>query len=128
LDESHVHHKIALKWFAKPGLDWGVSAFTEAGFLRFMTNPEGGRRTMEATTAVLVDLANQPGYRFWPDTEGWTTLAAPFIERMFGRHQHIIDAYLLGLAVKEGGALVTMNRTIQVLAGTELRRHVMLLE
>lgn len=127
LDESHVHHKIALEWFETPGLDWGVCAFTEAGFLRFMTNPKGGGRTMESTTAVLADLAAQPGYRFWPVAEGWKILSEPFSERIFG-HQQVTDAYLLGLAVKEGGALVTMDRGIQALAGAELKQYVVVLE
>jgi hypothetical protein len=59
--------------------------------------------------------------------DDWTTLAAPFIERVFG-HQQITDAYLLGLAVKEDGILVTMDKAIKYLAGTKYSRNVLLLE
>ena len=59
--------------------------------------------------------------------EGWATLAAPFRERVFG-HQQITDAYLLGLAVREGGVLVTMDKAIRYMAGTQYGKHVLVLE
>lgn len=127
LDKDHNHHKRVLQWFETPGLDWGVCAFTEAGFLRLATNPRIGSRTMAAGTTILADLANRPGYRFWPVSAGWSTLAAPFSERIFG-HQQVTDAYLLGLAVKEDGILVTLDKAILYLAGAQYRQRVLLLE
>jgi hypothetical protein len=76
---------------------------------------------------VLAALTDHPGYRFWPMVDDWTTLAAPFIEQVFG-HQQITDAYLLGLAIKEDGILVTMDRAIQYMAGAKYRKNVLLLE
>lgn len=127
LNKDHVHRGLVLKWFDDPGLDWGVCPLTEAGFLRVATNPKFGSRTMAAAAAILADLATHPGYRFWPVTVGWATLAAPFTERIFG-HQQVTDAYLLGLAVKEAGVLVTLDKAILYLAGPQHSKHVLLLE
>ena len=126
-DPDHVHHRTVAKWFDSPGLDWGLCAFSVAGFLRFSSNPNAGAYSVEEATQVLADLVNYPGYRFWPISTGWATLAAPFLQRVFG-HQQITDAYLLGLAVKEGGVLVTMDKGIKYLAGAQYSKNVLLLE
>ncbi len=55
------------------------------------------------------------------------TLTAPFAARIFG-HQQVTDAYLLGLAIKENGVLVTFDKGIQYMAGAEFSRNVLLLE
>jgi toxin-antitoxin system PIN domain toxin len=126
-EPEHTHHRTAVRWFHTPGLDWGVCAFTEAGFLRVSSNPKSGSHTVEEAAAVLTALASHPGYRFWPIAEGWNTLAAPFTERVFG-HQQINDAYLLGLAIRENGVLATFDRAIRYIAGAEYSRNVLLLE
>lgn len=126
-EPKHVHHQAVMRWFNTPGLDWGLCAFSEAGFLRVATNSNAGSYTVKESTAVLTAWASHPGYRFWPITEGWATLAAPFQQRVFG-HQQITDAYLLGLAVKEHGVLVTLDKAIKFLAGAEFSKNVLVLE
>jgi uncharacterized protein len=51
----------------------------------------------------------------------------PFQERLFG-HRQVTDAYLLGLAIKNKGRLVTLDRGIEVLAGEGHGQHVTVLE
>jgi hypothetical protein len=126
-DEAHVHHRAATRWFATPGLDWGVCAFSEAGLLRISINQNLGKLSVEDASAVLASLAATPGYRFWPISTGWADLAAPFSDRVFG-HQQIADAYLLGLAIKENGILVTIDRAILYMAGPLYRNHLLVLE
>ncbi len=126
-EQDHEHHQTVTKWFDTPGLDWGLCAFSEAGFLRVSTNPKVGKLTVEEATQVLAAMASHPGYRFWPISTGWADLAAPFLERVFG-HRQIADAYLLGLAVKEDGVLVTMDKAIQYLAGAQCSKNVLVLE
>jgi toxin-antitoxin system PIN domain toxin len=126
-EPEHVHHQTVMKWFNTPGLDWGLCAFSEAGFLRVTTNPKAGSHSVQESTRVLADLANHRGYRFWPISAGWAALAAPFHERVFG-HQQITDAYMLGLAVKENGVLVTMDKAIKFLAGAQYSKNVLVLE
>lgn len=127
-DENHVHHRMVSKWYETTGRhDFGLCAFTEAGFLRVTTNPRAGSYSIEEAADVLASLSENEGYRYWPIREGWASLAEPFIERVFG-HQQITDAYLLGLAVKEGGVLVTMDKAIGYLAGAKYRKNVLVLE
>lgn len=125
-DKDHQYHLLAQNWLSTPNLDWGVCAFTEAGFLRVATHPRYGSHSMEGATAILRGLVRLPGYRFWAASASWIMLAAPFKERIFG-HQQVTDAYLLGLAVKENGILVTLDKAIGYLAGPDYREHVLLL-
>jgi toxin-antitoxin system PIN domain toxin len=128
MDEDHIHHKIVAKWFDASAEDeFGVCAFTETGFLRVTTNPKTGSHSIEEALDAQASLNNHAGYRFWPMTEGWASLVEPFCERVFG-HQQITDAYLLGLAVKEGGVLVTLDKAIRYMAGTQHSGHVLVLE
>ncbi|HEY4380925.1 MAG TPA: TA system VapC family ribonuclease toxin [Acidobacteriaceae bacterium] len=130
VDPDHQHHQAMHSWFQSSGHhDWGICPLTEAGFVRVTTNPAYGRgpRTIAQAGAILAGIPRSPGYRFWPITESWGTLTAPFSARLFG-HQQATDAYLLGLAVREGGVLVTFDKGIQYLAGPEYSKHVQLLE
>jgi hypothetical protein len=90
-------------------------------------NPKVGRLTAKKASALLAALARHPGYCYWPITDGWGALAAPFRDRVFG-HQQITDAYLLGLAIKEDGILVTIDRTVHSMAGPQYNRHVLVLQ
>jgi hypothetical protein len=82
---------------------------------------------MEEATMMLASLTRLPGYRFWPITTGWADLAAPFRDRVFG-HRQITDAFLLGLAAKENGILVTLDKAIRYMAGPQYGKHVLVLE
>ena len=129
-DHDHEHHQAIQKWFISSGkTDWGVCPLTEAGFIRITTNPayRPMSRTTAQATVILADFATHPGYRYWPITEKWTVLTAPFSARLFG-HQQVTDAYLLGLAVKEKGVLVTFDRGIRYLAGSKYSRNLLVLD
>ena len=128
VDEGHEHHMMAKTWFDTSGhSDWGVCAFTEAGFLRVTANSKLGSLSVVEATRALAIFAEHPGYRFWPMSESWVDLVEPFCERVFG-HQQITDAYLLGLVVRAGGVLVTMDKGIQYMAGAKYGQHVLVLE
>ena len=126
-DPGHVHHRVVARWFSSPGLQWGLCAFSEAGFLRVSTNVAAGNRTLEQATDVLKSFSNDPCYRFWPIKAGWSSLVEPFQDRVYG-HQQVTDAFLLGLAIKEDGVLVTMDKAIRHLAGTKFSKHLLVLE
>lgn len=116
-----------MKWFSIPRLDWGLCAFSEAGFLRVAMNQKLGSYSLDDATNVLASLINHPGYRYWPIEANWSEIASPFEGRVFG-HQQITDAWLLGLAIKENGILVTLDKTIRSMAGPKLSKHVLVLE
>jgi uncharacterized protein len=127
LSENHIHHQLVTEWFNTPKLLWALCALTEAGFLRNATAPRPGQITMTEATAVLARMAQVPGYHYLPITADWQTLCQPFSTRLYGPKQ-VTDAYLLGLAVRDGLVLATMDKGILHLAGSEHRKHVLLLE
>jgi toxin-antitoxin system PIN domain toxin len=126
LDEEHIHHRVVTEWFDTPGLQWAICPFTEAGLLRHMTRPKIGDMSMEEATAMLAQLALEPGYHYQPISADWQTLCGRFFKRLFG-HKQITDAYLLGLAVLEGLVLVTFDRAMLHLAGAD-NKHVLILQ
>jgi uncharacterized protein len=129
-EPGHDFFQRAQEWFKASGKDnWGICPLTEIGFVRITTNPSfyPGPRTLEQATCILTEITNRPGYCFWPLTESWTALTAPFAGRITGRQQ-VTDAYLLGLAIKENGVLVTFDRGLKYLAGPEFSRNLLVLE
>lgn len=113
LDQRHVHHRAAENWFGSLVSPWSLCAFTEAGVLRFFTRPKTGGLSVEQVTAMLERLKRRPGYSFQPITADWRTLTAPFSKRIHG-HNQVTDAYLLGLAVREGLVLTTFDQGIRI--------------
>ena len=128
-ERGHQHHEKAEKWFKSSGMkSWGVCPLTETGFLRVTTNPayRPGPRTLEQAIAILQVIKGLPGYRYWGIDESWVTLTAPFAARIFG-HQQVTDAYLLGLAIKGDGVLVTFDSGVRHLAGAEFSKNLLVL-
>ncbi len=122
-DPEHIHRQKAERWFLSAGKeDWGICPLTEAGFIRVVTNPamRPAAVTRERAIAILQALMAHPGCRYWPITnaESWVALTAPFASRISGHHQ-VADAYLLGLAIKNDGVLVTFDRDLKYLAGPD---------
>lgn len=126
VDNSHTHNDVALEWFETLNLQWAMCAFTEAGVLRFLTRPKTSGLSMDQATLVLEDLKQRPGYHYLPITVDWQALVKPFSKRVHG-HNQVTDAYLLGLAVREGLVLTTFDKAIVHMAG-EHAKNVLILE
>jgi toxin-antitoxin system PIN domain toxin len=129
-DPEHKHHQTARNWFlSSDGRRLGICSLTEAGFLRVTANPafRSGPHTLEQAIAILQTLKGRDDYWYCPTDESWITLTAQFASRVRG-HQQVTDAFLLGLAIKEKCALVTLDKAIQHMAGAEFSRNVLLLE
>jgi hypothetical protein len=127
---EHPQYRKAQRWYdSLADQEWGICPLTEAGYVRVVTNPASGPiiRTFLKAAAILHDLALRPGYRYWPLADSWATLTAPFAARING-HQQVTDAYLLGLAIKENGVLVTFDRGIKYMAGAEFSQNVLVLD
>lgn len=135
MDSGHQHYRTAQEWFISSGNDHvGLCPLTEAGFLRITTNPayRSAPRTIKEAIAILQVLKAHPRFAhplfgYWEIKESWVDLTACFALRILG-HQQITDAYLLGLAIKKKGVLVTFDKGIQYMAGTEFSPNVLLLE
>lgn len=125
LDEFHVHHEVAVKWFYTPGRQWALCPFTEAGFLRIVTNPRAGM-SMETAEALLENMKREPGYHYQLIPADWRTLTQPIARQILG-HNQVTDAWLLGTALQAGLTLATFDRAMLHLAG-EFRGSVVVLE
>jgi uncharacterized protein len=128
-DPDSIHYEAMQRWYDTAGhRDWGVCPLTESGFVRVTTNPKysGPNRTVAQARAILGELSKVSGYRYWPITESWVEVTAPFAPRIKG-HQQVTDAYLLGMAIREEGTLVTFDASISYLAGSEFSDNLLTL-
>jgi uncharacterized protein len=128
-DPEHQHHRKAQDWFTSSGKEsWGLCPLTEAGFVRVTANPafRPGSRSLEQSIAILQVLKGLPGYSYWEIDESWVTVTAQFAARILG-HQQVTDAYLLGLAIKKDLVLVTFDRGLKYMAGSEFKKNILLL-
>lgn len=128
-DPDAVHYKAIHQWFNRGGKDdWGVCPITESGFIRISTNPayRSPARTVAQAATILTEFARHPGYRFWPISDSWEVLTAPFSTRIKG-HKQITDACLLGLAIRHKGVLVTFDSALAYLAGGEYSPNLLVL-
>lgn len=124
---DHEHNQIAYRWFKEsPNLRWAMCAFTEAGFIRNVVSPRPGQISIAQATYFLKDLALHPGYQYIAIEVDWETLCGPLFKKLYG-HKQITDAYILGLAIRENLVLVTLDKGIVHLAGSEHKHHVLLL-
>jgi hypothetical protein len=131
-DPEHKHHQTARSWLtSSTRVGFGICPLTEAGFLRVTTNPafRAVPYSLEQAIAILQALKGREDYWYCEidESASWVTVAAPFARRITG-HQQVTDAYLLGLAIKKEGVLVTFDKGIQYLAGAEFIQNVLLLE
>jgi uncharacterized protein len=114
---SHARHALAVKWFARHrSKGWATCPFTQAGFVRIVSNPAFSRDAVQPREAIQVLVANTAAkdHVFWPDALPLAGAVAFAGVRLIG-HQQVTDAYLLGLAVHHGGALATLDRQISAL-------------
>jgi toxin-antitoxin system PIN domain toxin len=128
-DESHPFHGQARAWWhVNQASDWASCPLTQNGFVRIMSQPRylQGRSPVEAIGALHTGL-DQPDHEFWPDNISITDEAIFDHGHILGPNQ-ITDVYLLGLAVKNGGRLVTFDRGLPIKAvrGAEPRHLVVL--
>ncbi len=129
-DAEHEHYQAMMNWFDRTGhLNWGVCALTEAGFIRVTINPvmKARTRTLDQAIAILQLLKEHSGYRMWEINASWVDLTAPLAARIRG-HRQVMDALLLGLAIKQDGILITFGRGLKYLAGSEFRQNLEVLE
>jgi hypothetical protein len=116
---SHERHELAVKWFARHRpKGWATCPLTQAGFVRIVSNPAFSRDAVQPREAIHVLSANTSAkdHKFWPDELPLGEAVAFAGVRLMG-HQQVTDAYLLGLAIRRGGALATLDEHITALTG-----------
>jgi toxin-antitoxin system PIN domain toxin len=125
----HEHHTKVRRWFGETAAKhWVTCPLTEAGFVRIASNPRFTEPALDVSEvlAMLAELTGLPGHEFWPIDLSFTEAVSGFEERFFG-HQQVTDTYLLALAVRNQGKLVTLDRGAATIAGERYNGHVVLL-
>jgi toxin-antitoxin system PIN domain toxin len=115
LDAAHLHHRAATDWLAanlRHG--WASCPLTQNGCLRILSLPAYPNPQPTATVAERLALAlTDAAHAFWPDAFSLLEPRRIAWERVLSSRQ-ITDAYLLALATKNAGRLVTFDRGIAV--------------
>jgi predicted nucleic acid-binding protein len=118
-DPSHVSHSVAVVWHRSIGAaTFCLCPITEAGFVRLMVTPSVGGLSMSDAILLLHEIAALPNVSHLPVSPSWLELIQPLAPRLQGYRQ-VTDALLLGLAIRANAILVTLDRSIQALAGPE---------
>jgi hypothetical protein len=115
--EHEFHNKVG-RWFIRHcGAGWATCPFTQAAFVRILCNPAFSANALTAANAarVLESNLNLPNHHFWPDSISVPDALKEVKERFTG-HRQITDAYLVSLAVRHRGQLVTLDKGIRAWA------------
>jgi predicted nucleic acid-binding protein len=99
---------------------------TEAGFVRIAASPLVGKKTIAAAIRMLEAIAALPNVAQLPVSPSWLELIRPLTPRLHGYRQ-VTDALLLGLAIRNNAILVTLDRSIQALAGEAYAANLLIL-
>ncbi len=117
LDADHVHNsKIHQWWSQNQGPGWATCPLTQNGFVRIVSQPNYASRI--AIGAALKHLRRNietDHHAFWPDDISLLDDRRIDPSRILGPKQ-LTDIYLVALAVKHGGRLVTFDRSIPMAA------------
>jgi len=126
---EHVHHSAAHQWWSVNRPEgWASCPLTQNGFVRVVSQPRYPKpmRVTEALGLLFEEIA-VTDHAFWPDDI--SLLDEQLIDRnhVLGPKQ-LTEIYLLALAAKHGGRLVTFDRTVPIAAvrGAQARHLVVI--
>lgn len=111
---EHESHEKVGRWFARhSAAGWATCPFTQAAFVRVLSNPAFSvdALTPENALRVLESNLTLPGHHFWSGSIS-VPHALRNIEGRLRGHQQITDAYLLALAIHHRGKLATLDKGI----------------
>lgn len=112
-DPDHVSHATATRWFrSNAHLGWASCPITQNGCVRVMSHPAyPNAPTAQVIIERLAVAAASEVHEFWPDDVSLLDAATIDASRVHGPRQ-ITDLYLLALAVRHDGRLVTFDASI----------------
>ncbi len=108
---EHVAHERVGRWFAQHSRrGWATCPFTEAAFVRILSNPAFSPNALTPTNVLIVLKRNVelPSHRFWPDSISLPEAMRQLSFRLAG-HQQVTDAYLVALAMHNNGKVATLD-------------------
>lgn len=116
-DADHVHHARAGEWLdAHSAAGWASTPLTQNGCLRIMSQPDySNPQPINQLVHMLQSSTASSWHTLWADD-------ISILDSRLFRHTHIhsakqlTDLYLLGLAVRHQGCLVTFDQRIPLSA------------
>jgi hypothetical protein len=110
LDQAHPHHETALSWL-KANIEhgWASCPITQNGCIRIMSQAAyPGARPAAQIIERLRGALEHSAHSFWPDDASVVDPKIVDGSRVHSARQ-ITDTYLLALALKHHGRLVTFD-------------------
>jgi uncharacterized protein len=116
---NHQHHVAAHRWFRREAADgWATCALTQLAFIRLSSNPAYTAEAVSpgAAAALLLQYCEHPTHQLWESPPA----AEPRLYQKSLGHQQVNDAWMVELARRQQGRLVTFDVQLQVhdVAGT----------
>ena len=103
---QHSLNARAAQWFRK-GYRFATCPITQGALYRFHLRA-GSDATPESAKLLLESISALPRHEFWPDDVSYLDLPPAGI---LG-HKQVTDAYLVLLARRNGGTLITMDQAL----------------
>ena len=115
LDQSHLLHRPATGWLERQlEHGWATCPITENGVVRIMAQPTYPNGQPAALVAArLAEACSHPSHAFWPEPISLLQEGLIRWQRLLGPRQ-ITDAYLLALAVSQGGCFASFDQRISL--------------
>ena len=115
LDANHTSHHAARRWLSDNAVNgWASCPITQNGCLRIMSHPSYSMSASVREIALrLRDATASDVHQFWPDDVSLLDEGLLDATRIHGPRQ-LSDVYLLALAVRHRGYLVTFDRSIGI--------------
>ena len=113
LDAAHVHHPRVWQWLSSESAHgWASSPLTQNGCVRIMSQP-GYPSPLRPSEVIdrLREATQHASHAFWPDDISLLDAGVIQSDRVLAPRQ-VTDLYLLALAVRNGGRLVTLDGRI----------------
>jgi hypothetical protein len=114
LDDAHQFSEAANEFVDDPSTRIATCPLVENGVIRVMAMPaysRGGGVPIAVVRARLQQACRTLDHAFWPDDVSLRDDTLVDFSRVQG-HQQVTDLYLLALAVRHGGRLVTFDRSV----------------
>lgn len=113
LDAAHQHQGAARAWLdTNIAQGWASCPITQNGCVRILSQPVyPGGEPSAAIALRLRDATETEWHAFWPDDLSLIATGTLDWRHVLGSRQ-LTDLYLLALAVRHGGRLVTLDRGI----------------
>lgn len=109
----HGHHRTIRDWWeGRKHNGWASCPLTQNGFIRITCQPSYSLpQTFEVAKRLLQEMISDPLHVFWPDEVSIADESVFDHARLKG-HRQITDAYLLAIATRNGGRLVTFDASV----------------